>query len=167
MDSVIPALVVVRKYSFCCFCFCWISSIFKEISSGKILQHSENNRNLLIYLKVKYFKFGDWKKWKTHAILAAFARACVCVCVWVGGWVGGCACVFILFHREGFFPLQDVCDILEGYGSTMLFVSIMSYFTSEDETPACRLTGEKIWYDIIRASAKMIYYDIGYKSATL
>ena len=166
MDSVIPALVVVRKYSFC-FCFYWISSIFKEISSGKILQHSENNRNLLIYLKVKYFKFGDWKKWKTHAILAAFARACVCVCVWVGGWVGGCACVFILFHREGFFPLQDVCDILEGYGSTMLFVSIMSYFTSEDETPACRLTGEKIWYDIIRASAKMIYYDIGYKSATL
>ena len=116
MDSVIPALVVVRKYSFCCFCFCWISSIFKEISSGKILQHSENNRNLLIYLKVKYFKFGDWKKWKTHAILAAFARACVCVY----GWVGGCACVFILFHREGFFPLQDVCDILEGYGSTML-----------------------------------------------
>ena len=162
MDSVIPALVVVRKYSFC-FCFYWISSIFKEISSGKILQHSENNRNLLIYLKVKYFKFGDWKKWKTHAILAAFARACVCVY----GWVGGCACVFILFHREGFFPLQDVCDILEGYGSTMLFVSIMSYFTSEDETPACRLTGEKIWYDIIRASAKMIYYDIGYKSATL
>ena len=161
MDSVIPALVVVRKYSFCCFCFCWISSIFKEISSGKILQHSENNRNLLIYLKVKYFKFGDWKKWKTHAILAAFA----CVCVY--GWVGGCACVFILFHREGFFPLQDVCDILEGYGSTTLFVSIMSYFTSEDETPACRLTGEKIWYDIIRASAKMIYYDIGYKSATL
>ena len=164
MDSVIPALVVVRKYSFC-FCFYWISSIFKEISSGKILQHSENNRNLLIYLKVKYFKFGDWKKWKTHAILAAFARACVCMCM--GGWVGGCACVFILFHREGFFPLQDVCDILEGYGSTMLFVSIMSYFTSEDETPACRLTGEKIWYDIIRASAKMIYYDIGYKSATL
>lgn len=88
MDSVIPALVVVRKYSFCCFCFCWISSIFKEISSGKILQHSENNRNLLIYLKVKYFKFGDWKKWKTHAILAAFARACVCVCVWV-------VCVFV------------------------------------------------------------------------
>ena len=165
MDSVIPALVVVRKYSFCCFCFCWISSIFKGISSGKILQHSENNRNLLIYLKVKYFKFGDWKKWKTHAILAAFAHACVCVCVY--GWVGGCACVFILFHREGFFPLQDVCDILEGYGSTTLFVSIMSYFTSEDETPACRLTGEKIWYDIIRASAKMIYYDIGYKSATL
>ena len=94
MDSVIPALVVVRKYSFCCFCFCWISSIFKEISSGKILQHSENNRNLLIYLKVKYFKFGDWKKWKTHAILAAFARACVCVYGWVGGWV--CVCVYTL-----------------------------------------------------------------------
>ena len=96
MDSVIPALVVVRKYSFCCFCFCWISSIFKEISSGKILQHSENNRNLLIYLKVKYFKFGDWKKWKTHAILAAFARACVCVCVcvWVGGWVGVRVCLY-------------------------------------------------------------------------
>ena len=105
------------------------------------------------------------KKNEKHTQSLLLSRVRVCVCVY--GWVGGCACVFILFHREDFFPLQDVCDILEGYGSTMFFVSIMSYFTSEDETPACRLTGEKIWYDIIRASAKMIYYDIGYKSATL
>ena len=25
-----------------------------------------------------------------------------------------CVCVFIFFHREGFFRLQDVQDILEG-----------------------------------------------------
>ena len=164
MDSVIPALVVVRKYSFCCFCFCWISSIFKEISSGKILQHSENNRNLLIYLKVKYFKFGDWKKWKTHAILAAFARACVCVCVWVGWWL--CVCVYTLPPWR-LLPTARRLWHTWGVRINNVIVSIMSYFTSEDETPACRLTGEKIWYDIIRASAKMIYYDIGYKSATL
>ena len=74
----------------------------------------------------------------------------VCVCV--------CVCVFILFHREGFFRLQDVGDILEGYGSTMLcyeyhsrcFYQVpssrylkMPYFTSKDETPARRQTGEK------------------------
>ena len=62
-------------------------------------------------------------------------------------------CVFILSHREVFFRLQDVFDILEGYVSTKLrceyyFWSIcqvpsspfpnMSYFTSEDETPARR-----------------------------
>ena len=29
-------------------------------------------------------------------------------------------CVFILFHRGGFFRLLDVSDILEKYGSTML-----------------------------------------------
>ena len=41
------------------------------------------------------------------------------VCVW---WVGGfvCVCVFIIFHREGLLQLEDVCDILERYESTML-----------------------------------------------
>ena len=43
---------------------------------------------------------------------------CVCVCVCVCFFT--CTCVFILFHREGLFRLQDVWDILEGYGSTML-----------------------------------------------
>ena len=28
--------------------------------------------------------------------------------------------VFILFHREGFFRLRDVWDIIEEYGSMML-----------------------------------------------
>ena len=32
--------------------------------------------------------------------------------------IGLCVCIF--FHRGGFFRLQDVCDILEGYGSTVL-----------------------------------------------
>ena len=38
-------------------------------------------------------------------------RVCVCVCL--------CG-VLILFPREGFFRLQDFCDILEGYRPTML-----------------------------------------------
>ena len=37
--------------------------------------------------------------------------ASVCVCVWVCVCV--CECVVIFFHREGFFRLQDVQDILE------------------------------------------------------
>ena len=45
--------------------------------------------------------------------LSACVCACVCVCV--------CVCVcFLLFHREGFFRLQDVWNISEGYRSTML-----------------------------------------------
>ena len=83
------------------------------------------------------------------------AGVCVCVyvCVYVCVCMYVCVCVFILFYRGGFFRLQDVWDILEGYGSTMLcckyysrcFCEVssspflnMSYFTSEDETPACR-----------------------------
>ena len=88
-------------------------------------------------------------------------------------------CVFILFHREGFFRLQDVWDILQGYGSTMLcchyhsrcFCQIpsspfpnMSYFTSKDKTPA-RWQMERKRYDIWFRE-KMIYIDIGCKSAT-
>ena len=82
-------------------------------------------------------------------------RACVCVCV--------CVCVFVFFHREGFFSLQDVWDMLEGYGgSTILccecyarcFCQVLSspllkisYFTSKDENSARQKTGKKTtWY---------------------
>ena len=97
---------------------------------------------------------------------------CVCVCVCV------CMCVFILFHRGGFFRLQDLCDILDGYGSAMSCCEYysrcscqvpsfpflnMSYFTSEGETPACQKLKRKR-YDI-RFCKKMIYIDTGYKSA--
>ena len=40
--------------------------------------------------------------------------------------VGRCVCVFIFFHREGFFRLQDVQDILERYGSTILCCEYLS-----------------------------------------
>ena len=67
-------------------------------------------------------------------------------------------CVFIFFHREGFFQLQDVQGMLERNGSTILcceysygrFCQVpsslfpnLSCFTSKDVTPACRKTGEK------------------------
>ena len=96
---------------------------------------------------------------------------CVCVCV--------CVCVFIFLHREGFFRLQDVQDILERYGSTILcceylfgcFCQValspylkMSYFTSKDENSSHHNL-ERKRYDILIASEKMIYLDIGYKSA--
>ena len=89
---------------------------------------------------------------------------CVCVCVCV------CARALILFHRGGFFWLQDVLDILQGYGSTMLcceyhprcFCQVpsspflnMSYFNSKDKSPARRKLERK----------KVMYIDKGYKSA--
>ena len=36
-----------------------------------------------------------------------------------------CVCVSILFHREGFFRLQDVLDILEGTDQRCCVVSII------------------------------------------
>ena len=87
-------------------------------------------------------------------------KFCVCVCV----------CVFILLHCEGFFRLQDVWDIREGYGSTMLWCEYQSrcfcqvpsspflntsYFTSKDGSSSSPKTGEKaIWY---MAPRKYIY----------
>ena len=41
----------------------------------------------------------------------------VCVCV--------CVCVCILFHREGFFRLQDVIHMLEGTDQRCCVVSII------------------------------------------
>ena len=80
-------------------------------------------------------------------------------------WIFGTpvwACVFTFIHREGFFRLQDVQDILERYGSTILcceYLSVcfcqvpssphlkMSYFTSKDENSSPQHTREKtIWY---------------------
>ena len=49
---------------------------------------------------------------------AVAGNMCVCVCV--------CVCVFIFFHREGFFRLQDVHDMLEMYGSTNLCCEYLS-----------------------------------------
>ena len=109
-----------------------------------------------------------WPNWYLTIILCV----CVFVCVYVY--------VFIFFHREGFFRLQDVQDILERYGSTILcceysfgcFCQVpsslfpnLSYFTSKDVTPARRKTGDNtIWYT--GSCEKMICMDIGYKTAT-
>ena len=49
-------------------------------------------------------------------------RVCVCVCVWVGEWVG--VCVFIFFHRGGFFRLKNVQDKLEGTDQRSCVVNI-------------------------------------------
>ena len=94
---------------------------------------------------------------------------CVCVCGWMGGWV------FIFFHHEGFW-VQDVREIFETYGSTILcceylsrcFCQVrsslylkMSYFTPKAKLqPADQL--ERKRYDIFRAREKIIYVDIGY-----
>ena len=76
---------------------------------------------------------------------------CLCVCVSV--------CVLIFFHREDFFQLPDVQDMLESCESTILcceysprcFWQIpsslslnLSYFISKDVNSARRKTGKKI-----------------------
>ena len=97
------------------------------------------------------------------------------VCVCVGGWV--CMCVFITFHREGLFQLEDVCDILEGYGSTMLcceyycwcFCQVPSFpflnnyviFHLWRRNSSLPTTGEKtIWYNSSRRKDDILWYRI-------
>ena len=114
------------------------------------------------------FFIGSVKRWESnnkHLILYAVCMSvygvCVCVCV--------CVCVFILFHRG------DVWDILKGYGSTMLsseyhprcfcqvpsssFVNV-SYFTSEDNTPACRKLERKRYYIWLSWKGNIYWYRI-------
>ena len=105
--------------------------------------------------------------------MQVFVYVCVYVCVYVF------VCVIMLFHREGFFRLQDVWDKLEGYGSTMLCCEYHSrcfckdpsfsclkklYFTSKDKILARRQLERRrndIWF-----REKTIYVAIGYKWAT-
>ena len=86
--------------------------------------------------------------------------------------------VFIFFHHEGFFRLQDVQYILERYGWMILFCEYIyacfylvplspylkvSYFASKDENSSHRKL-ERKRYDILMTSKKTIYTDMGYKS---
>ena len=59
----------------------------------------------------------SWSK-SEATIVRVCVYSCVCVCVCV--CVCMCVFVFIFFHREGFFRLQDVWDILQEYGSMIL-----------------------------------------------
>ena len=83
---------------------------------------------------------------------------CVCVCVCLCLCLCLCLCVFIFFHREGFFRLQDVQDILERDGPTIFcceylygcFCQVPSSpclkvlnFTSKGENSSLQHTGEK------------------------
>ena len=92
-------------------------------------------------------------------------RVCVCVCV--------CVYVYTLLPA-GFFQLQDVFDILEMFRPTSIsrgfcqvpssLILNLSYFISKDGNSSSELL-ERKRYDIILACEKIIYIDIGYKSA--
>ena len=96
-------------------------------------------------------------------------NVCVCVCV--------CVSMCIL---EGFFRMQDVSDIVEGHGPMNLCCEYsagcscqrpsspylkMPYFTSKNENSSEHKL-ERKRSDILGTCKKMIYIDIGYKSAT-
>ena len=116
----------------------------------------------------------------------------VCVCVWRGGGGGGgaCACawrvrvrvcVFILFHCNSFFRRQRYLGHTWGYGSTILCCEYFSrcfcqvpsssilkksYFTSLKTKLQDADKLERKGHDILTTCEKMIYIDIGYKSAS-
>ena len=86
---------------------------------------------------------GIFNAWETGHCVYVCVCLCVCLCV--------CVCVCVFFHREDFFGLQGVRNILEGHGSTILccqcsagclcqgpsFPNIrMWFFNSKDENPS-------------------------------
>ena len=113
---------------------------------------------MLFFKVLKYFSGGK---------ISSFL--CVCVCVRARACV--CVCVFIFFHREGFFRLQCVQDILERYGSTIFcceylfgcFCQVpsspylkMSYFTSKDENSSHQTKSDKWQKDTKDKEATLI-----------
>ena len=83
-----------------------------------------------------------------------------------------CVCVFIFFHREGFFRLQDVQDILEGTDqrSCVVNISWLRYAKfhhrciwkchispRKTKTPAALLL-ERKRYDITRSAKRWYVY---------
>ena len=100
----------------------------------------------------------------TRNVLDNLVIVCVRACV------RACVCVFIFFHREGFFRLQDVQGILEGTNQRSCVVNISWVLSAKfhhlriwkchisppkTKTPAALLL-ERKRYDIIR-SAKRWY----------
>ena len=71
--------------------------------------------------------------------------------------------VFSSFYFKCF-AKEAVCVCVYTLSLKGLFLLKMSYFTSKDETPACWQAGKKT-YDMLATCEKMIYIDIGSKSA--
>ena len=105
-----------------------------------------------------------------------FLHVCVCMCVCV--CVRACVCVFILFHLLVSSGCTTSVTYVRCSDQRSFAVSIttgfcqvpsspfpnLSYLTSKDENSSRQFTGEKtIWYNV--PHEKVIYIDIGYKSA--
>ena len=123
--------------------------------------------------KLSAFDFDFNVTFSLHAF--ARARACVCVCMCVSLCV---FCVFIFFHPEGSFRLQDVRDILEGTEQRFCVMSInpgasakflhLGIWKCHISPPKTKNLASKNWRGndmILTVREKMIYIDIGYKSA--
>ena len=65
--------------------------------SSNVIGNSNNEYNFPHKLLLTT-SFEDFQSFCVCACVRACVRVCVCVCL----------CVLILFHREGFFRLQDV-----------------------------------------------------------
>ena len=95
-----------------------------------------------------------------HVTCVHVCVMCVCVCV--------CVCVFILFcllassNCKTFLRCSDQRVFLGASPSSLILN--LSYFISKDGNSSSELL-ERKRYDIILACEKIIYIDIGYKSA--
>ena len=123
-------------------------NVSKNLSSARVTEERVFGI-LQVRLRYSYSMFDCNKGYVRNTIVTYFVCVCVCVCV--------CICLYS-FTARAFSVCNDVWDILEEHGSTVLcceydsryFCQVlsslflkMSYFTYKGETPACRQTGEK------------------------
>ena len=93
----------------------WFDNTYAKMNSDECHLFITGNKFEDLWVKI-----GKNRIWENRTVkhlgitiyneLSVCVRVCVCVCV--------CVCLF--FHREGLFRLQDVGDILEEHGSTIL-----------------------------------------------
>ena len=103
----------------------WASSKYNFMKYNVLLRYTLSRSVVIVMLsyyhtQVCFENMSFNKSRSNHLRCSVCVYLCICVCLCVCVCVCVCVCLCILFHREVFFRLQDVWDILEGYGSTML-----------------------------------------------
>ena len=95
----------------------WFDNTYAKMNSDECHLFITGNKFEDLWVKIGKNRIWENRTVK-HLGITIYNELSVCVCVCVCVYV--CVCVCLFFHREGLFRLQDVGDILEEHGSTIL-----------------------------------------------
>ena len=97
----------------------WFDNTYAKMNSDECHLFITGNKFEDLWVKIGKNRIWENRTVK-HLGITIYNELSVCVCVCVCVCVYVCVCVCLFFHREGLFRLQDVGDILEEHGSTIL-----------------------------------------------